>query len=130
MKLNPNIIIKNINFPVELCITAEEQARGLMFKQGEVNLTAFPSLKSKIRKFWMKNTFIPLDIIFANDNIIIDICQGIPHDLTLVGPYFPSNLVVEAPLGFCKKHNLEIGNSIDLKYSISDLKKEYSLFLK
>lgn len=128
--LKSTITLNNILFPVDLCITAEEQAQGLMFKKEAISITAFPSITPKIRKFWMKNTFIPLDIIFACNNQIISICQGNPHDLTLVGPDVPCDLVIEAPRGFAQKHNLQIGSEVKLKYSIFDLRKEYNLFIK
>lgn len=61
-------------FNVEVARTSEEQARGLMHR---TSLPAdggmlFPFAKPKYASFWMKNTFIPLDIIFIRSDGSID----------------------------------------------------------
>ena len=54
-------------FTVEVAETADEQARGLMFRtelapdKGMI----FPFKQDRAASFWMKNTVIPLDIIFV-----------------------------------------------------------------
>jgi uncharacterized membrane protein (UPF0127 family) len=51
---------------VELARTNAEQSRGLMFRtqMGADEGMLFPSDRPQMRSFWMKNTVIPLDIIF------------------------------------------------------------------
>lgn len=53
-------------FDVEVAATPEEQQQGLMFRKqlGPDEGMIFPSQMSAERSFWMKNTVIPLDIIF------------------------------------------------------------------
>lgn len=57
-------------FTVEIAGTPAEQERGLMFRR---SLAAdhgmiFPMLPARQVSFWMKNTYIPLDLIFIRSN--------------------------------------------------------------
>jgi uncharacterized protein len=80
-------------FRTEVAATAAEQARGLMFrtKLGPDEAMIFPMDPPRGASFWMKNTVIPLDIIFiAPDGRISNIsANAVPYDLSprvSVGP--------------------------------------------
>lgn len=72
-------------FAVEVADTPEQQARGLMFRTelGPDEGMLFPSHPPGIRSFWMKNTPLPLDIIFVGtDGRILNIAaQTEPYSL-------------------------------------------------
>lgn len=75
------VCIQESCFKVELAETPEERAIGLMnrtFLAGDNGmLFIFP--KSGYYGFWMKNTLIPLDIIWINENLeIVDIVTAQP----------------------------------------------------
>ncbi|OCC22990.1 hypothetical protein MB02_14615 [Croceicoccus estronivorus] len=57
-------------FSVEVARTGEEQAQGLMFRtqMGADEGMLFPFEPPRQVSFWMKNTVIPLDIIFVGTN--------------------------------------------------------------
>ena len=68
------------HFKVEVAKTREEQARGLMFREemGPDEGMIFPYDPPQGLSFWMRNTVLPLDIIFIGpDHRIINI-----HEMT------------------------------------------------
>ncbi len=94
-----------------------ERMRGLMFrtemKENQAMLFLFPA--EEMQSFWMRNTFISLDIIFINEkkeivtihkNTTPQSDQGLPSSA-------PSRYVLETVAGFSERHNLQIGDKID-----------------
>jgi len=67
----PEVELKGERFDVELATTPQEQALGLMFRDNMADdhgmLFVFP--ESALRRFWMKNTRIPLDIFYFDENL-------------------------------------------------------------
>ena len=111
--------IDNIKF----AITREEQYQGLMDIDWPPPLMVFPYKKAAIKKFWMKNTPSPLDIIFCYANRVIYIDNGIPFDETHVGPNKPCDLVIEAPLGFAQENGIKVGSKVRAKFERDELIK-------
>ena len=72
-------------FRVEVARTAEEQAKGLMFRteMGADEGMLFPYDQPRMLSFWMRNTVIPLDIIYVGtDGRILNIANAVPYDET------------------------------------------------
>lgn len=71
--------------------------------------------------FWMKDTKIPLDIIFINDNKIVSIAKNAPPQAGKKPPYplytAPSNVdrVLEVNAGESDKNNFKTGDTVTLK---------------
>ena len=61
---------KEYCFAVELAISPEERSRGLMFRESldQDKGMLFIFEKEEKHAFWMKNTLIPLDIIWIDHN--------------------------------------------------------------
>jgi uncharacterized membrane protein (UPF0127 family) len=57
---------KTIALHVEMALTPEQQSRGLMFREAldDDKGMLFPYNSPQVVSFWMKNTVIPLDMIF------------------------------------------------------------------
>ncbi|AZI38261.1 DUF192 domain-containing protein [Caenibius tardaugens NBRC 16725] len=67
---------KENHFRVEVARTMEEQAKGLMFRtaMGPDEGMLFPFDPPRDASFWMKNTVIPLDIVFiGTDGRVLNI---------------------------------------------------------
>lgn len=75
---------KRHSFRVEVAASPQEQARGLMFRtaMGADEGMIFPMSPPRGASFWMRNTVIPLDIIFVGvDGRITNIAaNAIPYD--------------------------------------------------
>ena len=103
-------------FNIEIAVTEKERSRGLMYrkelKQTEGMLFLYP--EKQIIKMWMKNTLIPLDMIFTNNNgKIIDIFKmTIPKDLTPIGPDVKLKGVLEINGGLTSYLNINKGDFI------------------
>ncbi len=119
MSSEPQVILTvhgGVEVPVivELARTEAETRRGLMFRQalasGRGMLFLFEESEPH-RKFWMKNTYIPLDIIFIADDLRIVYVEENAEPLTLIGrgPEAPSRYVLEVPGGWARAHGVEPG---------------------
>jgi hypothetical protein len=65
--------------------------------------------------FWMKNTFIPLDIIFLDKKgVVINISQGTPKSLEMIPSTRPAQYVIELNAGTSRQINLQSGDTINL----------------
>src|SRR6478735_7083699 len=76
---------KSHAFRVEMARTMEQQEKGLMFRttMAPDEGMLFPSDTAELRSFWMKNTVIPLDIVFIGpDHLISNIAaNAVPYSL-------------------------------------------------
>ncbi len=90
-------------FRVEVAGSEEEQARGLMFRTelGPDEGMIFPREPADVASFWMKNTPLPLDIIFiGTDRRILNIAANTtPYSLSPVSAVGLTGAVLEIPGG-------------------------------
>ena len=70
--------------------------------------------QSKINSMWMKNTFIPLDVIFLDEdmNIVGYKENNIPHSLKQIKINTPSRYILEMNGGTVRKFSLKKGDKI------------------
>lgn len=104
-------------FNVELVDTAESRARGLMYVQ-ELAPDAGMLFDFKAERpvsFWMRNTFIPLDMIFITaDGVVKNIhVNARPHDETSIPSDGPVQYVLEIPGGRSVELGIEAGDSVE-----------------
>ena len=115
-KIEVNIYNKNITFNVEVAKTIEERRTGLMYRKKLLNnegmLFIFP--REKIIQLWMKNTYIPLDVIFISENkIIVDIKKNMEKlSETIVKSKVKSRYALEFNAGLINKLDIKIGDKV------------------
>ena len=115
-KIEVSIYNKNITFNVEVAKTIEERRIGLMYRKklldNEGMLFIFP--REKIIKLWMKNTYIPLDVIFISENkVIVDIKKNMEKlSETIVKSKVKSRYALEFNAGLINKLDIEIGDKV------------------
>ena len=115
-KIEVSIYNKNITFNVEVAKTIEERRTGLMYRKKLLNnegmLFIFP--REKIIQLWMKNTYIPLDVIFISENkVIVDIKKNMEKlSETIVKSKVKSRYALEFNAGLINKLNIEIGDRV------------------
>ncbi len=104
-----------VSFRVETSKSSRQLAYGLMFKRklakNEGMIFVFP--KDHKASFWMKNTFIPLDIIFINRaGEITQIEQGKPHDLTQIKSKVNVRYALEVKRGQALEQGIRVGDKL------------------
>lgn len=101
---------------VDLACTPREHAKGLMYVKTmpEDKGMLFVFREEKRHSFWMKNTFLPLDMIHINkDREIVGIVENAqPHDLTSRGVGRAATYVLEVNAFTARKHGIEIGQKV------------------
>ena len=117
------IYIGNHCFTTLIAVSETEKAVGLMGQAWPPPIMCFPFKTASFRKFWMKNTPSPLDILFVYNNKIISIMKGEPYSTASIGPEAVSNLVIELPFGTAQELNINVGDEVKLCYSIPTFAK-------
>jgi uncharacterized membrane protein (UPF0127 family) len=102
-------------FVLEMAESAEEQERGLMFRHSLAPNEGmlFPYSPPQPVSFWMRNTLIPLDMIFVRpDGKIGRISTARPLDETLVPSGEPITMVIEIRGGRAAELGIREGDSV------------------
>ena len=103
-------------FEVDLAVTPAQRAHGLMFRQdmteGEGMLFLFD--REAPRSFWMKNTYLALDIIFLDQHGVIARItpDAMPFDETSIPSIVPAAGVLEVLAGTARRLGLGPGDRV------------------
>lgn len=107
-----------VEVAVEIAEKDQDRQRGLMFRKSmpETSGMLFVFDQQKEMAFWMKNTCIPLDMIFVSeDGTIVGIEENTPTlSLDTFSPGCPSKYVIETNAGFTRKHGILSGQKVNL----------------
>ncbi len=104
---------------VEVADTPDQRNLGLMYRRhlGRDSGMLFVFSTQKLNSFTMKNTFIPLDMLFIDRSLRV---AGVIENTRprTRGPYRiekPSQYVLEVNALFCRKHDIAAGCAVELK---------------
>lgn len=103
-------------FTVEIARTSAEQSKGMMFRTTMADDTGmiFPFPEPKLASFWMKNTVIPLDIIFIRSNGTIESIaeNAVPYSTDPVEAGEPVAAVLELRGGLTSELGIGPGDMV------------------
>lgn len=104
------------NFNVETAVSEKEMRLGLMYRQElpDNQGMIFIFMPPRGISMWMKNTYIPLDMIFVNEeNKISGIVENtVPFSETFIRSPKETKAVIELKAGTVKKHKIHKGEQI------------------
>jgi hypothetical protein len=104
---------------VEVAATPESRARGLMWREelpaGQGMLFVFA--EEEVQSFWMRNTLIPLDMLFIDSEgrIVGIVERAQPRTLTGRSVGVPGRYVLEVPGGWCQSKGIATGDTVVLE---------------
>jgi uncharacterized membrane protein (UPF0127 family) len=103
-------------FDIELALTQPQMAQGLMYRR---TLAAdagmlFDYGDPQPIAMWMKNTFIPLDMIFvAKDGKVVDLHErAVPLSLDTIESRVPAKAVIEVNAGTIARLGVHVGDTV------------------
>ena len=125
VKLGPHTLL------VEVAVTQRERNRGLMFRtslgENEGMLFVFPR-PARTLSFWMKNTLIPLDVGYFDDQgFLIEVVPMAPEpgkaddDLKTYPSSEPAVYALEMEQGWFKKKGIRKYERLILPYAINGI---------
>ncbi|HZT88645.1 MAG TPA: DUF192 domain-containing protein [Stellaceae bacterium] len=104
------------HFTVEVARTPEQMERGLMFRTSLAQDAGmlFDFKTPTLATMWMKNTYIPLDMLFVDAHgRIADIHQrAVPQSLDLISSSTPVRVVIELAGGTVERLGIKIGDEV------------------
>lgn len=101
-------------FDTQIADTPQKSMKGLMFYKSlpENQGMLFIAPNDQVWTMWMKNTYIPLDMIYfkRNGEVVKIIKNARPHDLTHLSSDIPVAGVLEIGGGLADKFNIAVGD--------------------
>jgi uncharacterized membrane protein (UPF0127 family) len=101
---------------IEIADNEAETTQGLMFRRSMPDscgmVFIFPD--SQPRNFWMKNTYLPLDILFLDESKKIVTIQAnrTPFSEEQIPSFENAKYVLEVNAGYCKRKGIEKGDIV------------------
>jgi uncharacterized membrane protein (UPF0127 family) len=106
-------------FTIEVALSEAQREQGLMFRR---NLAPdagmlFDMDVAQTITMWMKNTFIPLDMLFVDGGRIVDIRErAVPLSTDIISAKAPARYVIELNGGRVERLGIKIGDRVTSPY--------------
>lgn len=114
--MRQNVMIGGALVEVEFARTAEEHARGLMYRANLAENAGmlFVFSKAQEQTFWNRNTLIPLDIVWIRAGTVVGISglHAIGDGLQTVTSPEPVDRVLEVNRGWAEKNHITAGTTV------------------
>ena len=115
-----------IHILVKIADTQEKRQLGLMYRNQlpEFSGMLFIFPQEIPLNFWMKNTPLPLDIIYINtDFSIVHIAENtMPYSTVQIPSKHPAKYVLEVNAGFCRQRGIVAGDRVEFFQVASKLR--------
>jgi uncharacterized protein len=121
--VDPAVVVhssgRTVPFRVEVAVTPDEHARGLMYRS-HLDPDAgmlFVFEEPAVQRFWMKNTLIPLDMIFIAPDLRIAgiVANAAPETETERMVPARSQYVLEIAGGMSERLGIRAGETVELR---------------
>lgn len=107
---------KRFTFTVEQAISPKQQEIGLMFRTKVPADTGmiFPWNAPQVSEMWMKNTLVPLDMVFIGPHGTIRHIANdtVPHSLRVISSGTPVAATLELQGGLTAKDDIDVGDKV------------------
>ena len=121
--LQPRVVLPSgAVYRLELARTPEEQGQGLMFRESLPEKTGMLFLfgDKGVHRFWMKNTMIPLDMVWMDaEGKVLFVSADTPpckaDPCPNYGPESPAASVLEVAGGKAAREKIVVGSVLQLK---------------
>ena len=113
-------------FDLEVARTSEQHEIGLMKRDSmpEDHGMIFVFEDEHMLEFWMKDTRIPLDILYLDSaGKVVSVAQMQPYDLSTVSSQVEAQYAIELNAGMIKKLGIKSGQVLDIPQSARSVKK-------
>jgi uncharacterized membrane protein (UPF0127 family) len=107
-------------FNIEVALDPASQAKGLMFRQSIADDYGMLFVYDEVKEIqmWMRNTVVPLDMIFiGTDNKVSHIVENArPYDERVISSAEPARAVLEVKAGQVAARGIKVGDQVSSPY--------------
>lgn len=122
LPVSATFVKNNQTIQLEVAKQQSELYYGLKFRNSipENRGMLFVVDRAEPIKLWMKDTYVPLDMIFMRDGVINDIVRNVVPCNTKLCPTYggnlPANQIIEIPGGKAAQLGIKVGDKISINF--------------